>query len=267
MPSDERHQRLRAAGVEPNPVRPLSDQWAAPRHWNDGVFKQGAVVLAGDMFLEALNGDALARQEVMARQEKRKQMRLKQLQMEQAMSKVDVQWAAGKGTPGRRLEAQRMCILRRTPELSSEKVGKVPKGAIVHVLEMLKPNEEGIRRALVQDTWGKKSGWLTAVDVDGEASLCPVREELPPRDDDDDGDRGEWLNQQTQHWIAHHFPKYDQIHGQQERSMQKHMQLKQYQKQQRQQTWSGAAGKKSVVEGRAGGAGGAFRAARAMGAR
>ena len=58
MDPAERQEALLAAGVQPNPLVPLAANWAAPRGWKDGVFKQGAVVLAGDMLLEALDGDA-----------------------------------------------------------------------------------------------------------------------------------------------------------------------------------------------------------------
>ena len=203
----EREKALRAAGVEPNQIVPLAAAWAAPRGWEDGVFKQGAVVLAGDMLLEALNGDAIARQELKERQDRRRQQRLKQMAMQKAMNSINVQWQAGKGQPGRRMEAQQMLILRRTPELSSEKLGKVPKGAILHVLEMLPPTQDGVRRALVQDVWGKKSGWLTAVDVDGEANLGPVREAAQTDEESEDLGRGEWLTGQQELWMERQFPK------------------------------------------------------------
>lgn len=210
MPSqpDARDQMLRAVGVEPNPIVPLSHTWAAPRSWEDGVFKQGAVLLAGDMFLEALNGDALAHAELKQRQERRRQQRLKQMAMEKQMNNVNVQWAAGKGTPGRQMVTRKMCILRRTPELSSEKVGKVPGGATVFVLEMLKPNPEGLRRALVQDNMGKNSGWLTAVDVDGEAMLGPAPGAPAPANEMD-SERDSWLKPEFQAdmWAEHHYPK------------------------------------------------------------
>ena len=213
----ERDRQLRAVGVEPNPLVPLSHQWAAPRSWKDGVFKQGAVVLAGDMLLEALNGDAIAHAELKERQERRRQQRIRQMAMEKAQNSVDVQWQVGKGTPGRPMVAKRMCILRRTPDLSSEKVGKVPKGATIYVLEMQKPTPEGIRRALVQDTWGKSSGWLTAVDVDGEACLGPPAGPAAPPGfvegcdayEADDSDRSNWLKPEFQHenWKAKQLPK------------------------------------------------------------
>ena len=262
----QRERALRAAGVEPNQIVPLAAAWAAPRGWEDGVFKQGAVVLAGDMLLEALDGDAIARQELKQRQERRRQQRLKQMAMQKAVNSINVQWQAGKGQPGRRMEAQQMLILRRTPELSSEKLGKVPKGAVLHVLEMLPPTQDGVRRALVQDTWGKKSGWLTAVDVDGEANLGPVRETAQMDEELEDLGRGEWLTGQQELWNERQFPKHDSIQGQQEKDLAKRMSYKNMQQHQRQQTWSSAAGKKSVVESRPGGAAGVFRAARAFGA-
>ena len=60
---------------------PIQTDWAAPRRPVDGIYKPGVVLLAGDMFLEALNGDALARQQLKERQKRRKQMRLRQLQV------------------------------------------------------------------------------------------------------------------------------------------------------------------------------------------
>ena len=111
------------------------------------------------------------------RQEFRKQQKLKQMAMQKAMNEVNVQWQAGRGTPGQAMLAKQALVLRRTPELTSEVVGKAPKDAHLHVLEMLRPNQDGVRRALVQDTWGKSSGWCTAVDVDGEANLVPARQD------------------------------------------------------------------------------------------
>jgi len=266
----EREHALRAAGVEPNPLVPLAAAWAAPRGWKDGVYKQGAVLLAGDMFLEALNGDAIARCQLKERQEFRRNQRLKQMAMQKQMSKMDVQWQADKGMPGTQMETQQALVLRRTPELTSEKVGKVPQGAMVYVLEMLRPNEDGIRRALVQDAMGKNSGWLTALDVGGEANLKPVRPKGRMVEEEyDEDDRGAWLQHEVQKelWDNHQFPKFDHIRGQQEKSQPKNLQLKQIQRRQRQDKATGAAGKRSTIDPRAGGAGGAFRAARAMGAR
>ena len=121
----------------------------------------------------------------------------------------------------------------RTLVALMEKVGKVPKGAILHVLEMMRPNEDGIRRALVQDAWGKSSGWLTAVDVGGEANLAPVQE-CAPKQVEDEFDRGAWLQDQQQYWQAEHFPRYDSIPKQQETNFTKHTQLKQMQHRRRQ---------------------------------
>ena len=274
MDPAERQEALLAAGVQPNPLVPLAANWAAPRGWKDGVFKQGAVVLAGDMLLEALDGDALARNELKARQEFRKQQRLKQMAMQKAMNTVDVQGAAGRGTPGQRMETKCGLILRREEELSSEKVGRVPQGAVLHILEVSKPTPEGLRRALVQDTWGKCKGWLTAVDVDGSSNLQPVREAQRQATGDetfryDDDDRGSWLGGQQDMWREAHFPKHDSILGQQEKSAPKNMELKQMQRQRRQQKMTGSAGSKSVIQPGQGAprASSAFRAARAMGAR
>lgn len=196
----------------------------------------------------------------------RRQQRVRQMAMQKAQSQVDVKWQAGRGMPGQRMVTQQQMILRRTAELTSEKVGKVPKGACVYVLEMLRPTAEGVRRALVQDAMGKNSGWLTAVDVDGEANLAPAREARAVDDDGDYDDRGSWLHEQQQLWVDNQFPKHDSIQGQQEKSGPKHMQMKQIQRRQRQDMSVGQAGKRSVVEARAGGVGNMFRTARAMGA-
>lgn len=264
IPADmARDRALMRAGVEPNPVMPLQTNWAAPRQRIDGVYKPGAVLLAGDMLLEALNGDALARQQVKDRQKKRRQMRLRQLQQQKLEEeKKDVRWDARVGTPGAKFTVVRPLVTRRQAELSSEKVGKgVPEGAIVHVLEMTRPNQDGIRRALVQDVWGKNSGWVTAVDSDGTQNLAPVREQY---EEPEPLDRGAWLEDQQELWMKHEFPTYDQIEGQQEKDMSKTHELQQFNHEMRRQKMDGAAGVRSDVRGRLpkGGAGNAFRMAR-----
>lgn len=253
------------AGVEPNPVMPLQTNWAAPRQKIDGVYKPGAVLLAGDMLLEALNGDALARQQLKDRQKKRRQLRLRQLaQQKLEDEKKDVRWDARVGTPGAKFTVVKPLVTRRMAELSSEKVGKgIPEGAIVHVLEMTRPNQDGVRRALVQDVWGKNSGWVTAVDADGSQNLAPVREQY---EEPEELDRGSWLNDQLELWQKHEFPTYDQIEGQQERDMRKTHELQQFNQEMRRQRMDGAAGVRSDVKGRRGGVGNAFRMARAASA-
>jgi hypothetical protein len=194
-PGDEH--ALRAAGVEPNPIVPLKSSWAAPRSVSDGVYKQGAVLLAGDLLLEALNGDAVARQQLKQRQQMRKQQSIRSYvaQQQQFEAKAErAQWSADKGMQGQRATCAKAVVLRRTAELSSEKVGRVPKGAVLHVLEMGRPNQDGVRRALVQDVWGKNSGWMTAVDVDGEQNLVPLREDRSNGGEEDLGRAG-WLQQ------------------------------------------------------------------------
>ena len=125
----------------------------------------------------------------------------------------------------------------------------------------------------MQDTWGKSSGWLTAVDVDGEACLGPPQGPAAPPGyveggayEEDDSGRGNWLKPEFQHenWTAKHLPKYDHIEGQQERDERKRMQWKQQQHRGRQEHATGAAGKKSVVEARGGGPGAGLRSAAAM---
>lgn len=257
----QRDRALMRAGVEPNPVMPLQTNWAAPRRPVDGVYKPGVVLLAGDMLLEALNGDALARQQLKDRQKKRRQMRLRQLQQDKLEQESrDVRWDAQRGTPGGKFAVQKQLVTRRQAELASEKVGMVPEGAIVHVLEMTRPNPEGIRRALLQDVWGKNSGWVTAVDADGEANLMPVREEWQPQEE---LDRGAWLNNQDEMWMKQQFPTYDQMPGQQEKFMPKTHELAMFNQEQRREKTAGAAGKRSQVKAPPrGGVGTAFRAAR-----
>jgi hypothetical protein len=264
-PADAARDRaLMRAGVEPNPVMPLQTNWAAPRQKIDGVYKPGAVLLAGDMLLEALNGDALARQQLKDRQKKRRQMKLRQLQQQKLEDeKKDVRWDARVGTPGARFTVLKPLVTRRQAELSSEQVGKgVSEGAIVHVLEMTRPNQDGVRRALIQDVWGKNSGWVTAVDANGEQTLAPVR---PEHEEPEELDRGAWLSDQLELWQKHEFPTYDQMQGQQEKDMQKTHELQMFNKEMRRQRMDGAAGVRSSVQGRVprGGAGNAFRMARA----
>lgn len=184
---------LRQIGIVPEPLVPLG-RWAAPRTPVDGVYKDGAVLLGGDLLLEALNGDAIARQQLKQRQAMRKQQDLRRYvgmqQQAEAQAKRAL-WTAQQGMQGRKAAVQKTVVLRREPDLSSEKVGRVPKGAHVHVLEMKPPDRDGVRRALVQDVWGKNSGWMTAVEVDGEQNLVA---DLPQADveAEDDG-RGGWL--------------------------------------------------------------------------
>merc|ERR1719424_779660 len=259
----QRDRALMRAGVEPNPVMPLQTNWAAPRRPVDGVYKPGVVLLAGDMLLEALNGDALARQQLKDRQKKRRQMRLRQLQQDKLEQESrDVRWDAQRGTPGGKFAVQKQLVTRRQAELASEKVGMVSEGAIVHVLEMTRPNQDGVRRALIQDVWGKNSGWVTAVDANGEQTLAPVR---PEHEEPEELDRGAWLGDQLELWQKHEFPTYDQMQGQQEKDMQKTHELQMFNKEMRRQRMDGAAGVRSAVQGRVprGGAGNAFRMARA----
>ena len=262
----EREQALMAAGVEPNPIVPLQSDWAAPNNrggTRDGVFNNGVVVLAGDMLLEALNGDALAKQALKQQQARRKQQRLRMMTQQQLQQEAYVErmkWSADKGMQGKRMKAKKVLMLRRTPELSSEHVSTMPEGAIVHILETAKPTEEGIRRALVQDVWGKNSGWVTIVDADGEATMMPADE--PPTGAFgmvDDGARDGWLRRGFQHdmWQRDHFPKFDSIEKQQEKDVRRTMQLQQHQKERRAKTFAQAAGKKSQVGRGGGGRGGA----------
>ena len=197
------------------------------------------------MLLEALNGDALAKQALKQQQARRKQQRLRMMTQQQLQQEAYVErmkWSADKGMQGKRMKAKKVLMLRRTPELSSEHVSTMPEGAIVHILETAKPTEEGIRRALVQDVWGKNSGWVTIVDADGEATMMPADE--PPTGAFgmvDDGARDGWLRRGFQHdmWQRDHFPKFDSIEKQQEKDVRRTMQLQQHQRSARQDVRAG----------------------------
>lgn len=174
-----------------------------------------------------------------------------------------MQWDAFVGQKGAKFTVTKALVTRRQAELSSEKVASVPEGSIVHVLEMTRPNPEGIRRALIQDVWGKNSGWVTAVDSDGETNLMPIRDEMPMQEE---LDRGAWLGDQLEMWHKHQFPTYDQIQGQQETDLRKTNELQQFHHEQRRQATDGAAGKRSTVKAPPrGGVRTAFQAARFAG--
>jgi len=235
---------LAQAGVVENPIMPLATGAIENRQ---GVFQRGAVVLSGDVLLEALNGDAIARQQLKQRQAMRKQQDLRRYvgmqQQAEAQAKRAL-WTAQQGMQGRKAAVQKTVVLRREPDLSSEKVGRVPKGAHVHVLEMKPPDRDGVRRALVQDVWGKNSGWMTAVEVDGEQNLVA---DLPQADveAEDDG-RGGWLQRpfQGEMWKKMHYTKHDEIAELQDKDQRKTLQLQQMRKEQRQAKSANAAGQR-----------------------
>ena len=195
-------------------------------------------------------------------QARRKQMRIRQYTQQQLQHEAKIErmkWSAEHGMAGNKMKSTKVLVLRRQPELSSEQVGTMPENAFVHILEMAKPNEEGIRRALVQDTWGKNSGWCTVVDADGEANLVPADEPIVKPGHGggmswdvvpDDGARGGWMTRgfQGEMWAREHYPKHDQIPKQQEKDQRRTMQLNQFQQQQRRQKTEQAAGRRSNVK-------------------
>lgn len=236
-PSRMQQSRFEPAIVD-NPIVPLATGAVETRA---GVFQRGAVVLAGDVLLEALNGDSMARAELKVRQEKRKQQRQRQLQ--QIQQPPPPLWTPRSGTRGQKAKVLKPLVLRKGVAMDTDKIGNVPEGVVVHVLDM-RPGEDGMRRALVQNEWGKKGGWVTALSSDGESALEAIRDEHEPMREES---RSNWLGKQKENWNRHHYPHADHIPHQQEDSQPVAMQMQQQRRRERATKSENAAGRRTTA--------------------
>lgn len=196
---------------------------------------------------QALNGDALASAELKKRQDFRKHLRLKQLQKQQADEeayRATITWTARRGMKGKRATASQALIVRRGIDISSEKVNKLPAGGIVHVVDVA-TTDDGQQRALVQDVWGKSSGWVTMVGSEGEQMLEPLQSDRPRAQEDD---RAGWLLNQDENWLKAQFPHHNHIPGQQELSRPRTRELQQHNRMQRAHVQCNAAGMRTGAD-------------------